>query len=69
MRDSFETIDINRNYEEKLKIGRGSEKQTTVLVSAESLEVDPTKLKKKYAKETKLGFIKMKVINTLKKKI
>ena len=37
------------------------------MVSAESLEVDPTKLKNKYAKETKLGFIKMKVINSLKK--
>ena len=63
----FETVDINRDYEKKLKRGRGSEKQTTVLVSAESLKVNSVLLKNKYVKETKLGFVKMKVINSLKK--
>jgi hypothetical protein len=63
----FESVDINRDYDKKLKRGRGSEKQTTVLVSAESLTVNPALLKKKYAKDTKLGFVKMKVINSLKK--
>ena len=36
----FETVDIRRDYSQQLKRGRGSEKQTTVLVSAESLPVE-----------------------------
>jgi 3'-phosphoadenosine 5'-phosphosulfate sulfotransferase len=30
----FEIVDINRDYDKNLKRGRGSEKQTTVLVRA-----------------------------------
>jgi hypothetical protein len=63
----FETVDINRDYSKPLKRGRGSEKQTKVLVSTESKKIDSTDFTKKYNKETKLGFIKMKVINSLKK--
>jgi len=63
----FETVDINRDYSKPLKRGRGSEKQTKVLVSTESKKIDCTDFTKKYNKETKLGFIKMKVINSLKK--
>ena len=32
----FETVAINRNKEQSLKRGRGSQRQTTVLISAES---------------------------------
>lgn len=63
----FETVDITRDYTKPLKRGRGSEKQTKVLVSTESKRLDSDKFLKKYNKETKLGFVKMKVINTLKK--
>ena len=63
----FETVDITRDYGKPLKRGRGSEKQTKVLVSTESKRLDSDKFLKKYNKETKLGFVKMKVINTLKK--
>jgi len=65
----FETVDINRDYTKKIKRGRGSEKQTTVLVGAESLPVDSSELDKRYYKETKLGFIKIIVINSLKKEV
>lgn len=64
----FETVDIRRDYSQDLKRGRGSEKQTTVLVSTESIEVEteePVKNKKK----TKLRYIKMKVISSLKKDV
>ncbi len=63
----FETVNIRRDYREKLKRGRGSEKQTKVLVSTESLEVDEEQ--QKYGKGTQLRYIKMKVINSLKKEI
>ena len=63
----FETVDIIRDYGRSLKRDRGSEKETKVLVSIESKKLDSDKLLKKYNKETKLGFVKVKVINTLKK--
>jgi len=63
----FETVNIGRDYSKKLKRGRGSEKQTTVLVSTESLEVQEKHRLTKHEKTTKLRFIKMKVINSLKK--
>ena len=59
----FETVDISRNSDEPLKRGRGSQRQTTVLVMAESREVELTELNKKYAHQKKLGFLKMKVIS------
>jgi DNA-directed RNA polymerase subunit RPC12/RpoP len=65
----FETVDIHRDYEKKLKRGRGSERQTTVLVSAESLDRGTKDKFNKYSKQTKLRFVKMKVINSLKKEI
>jgi len=58
----FETVDIRRDLSEPLKRGRGSQRQTTVLVMAESQEVELTERNKKYAHQKKLGFLKMKVI-------
>ena len=65
----FETVDIQRDYSKSLKRGRGSEKQTTVLVSTESIEVEDKDKTTKYAKENRLRFIKMKVITSLKKEV
>jgi hypothetical protein len=55
------------NKEEALKRGRGRQRQTTVLISAESKTItgDNTHAKK-YSKKKQLGFIKMKVITSLK---
>ena len=64
----FETVSIHRDKEEKLKRGRGSQRQTTVLVSAESKQVDDPMVSKKYSTKKKLGFVKMKVIHSLRKK-
>jgi hypothetical protein len=58
----FEPVDIHRDLSEPLKRGRGSQRQTKVLVMAESQEVELTARNKKYAHQKKLGFIKMKVI-------
>jgi len=63
----FETVTPDRNKEKPIKRGRGSQKQTTVLVSAESLPVEDEKLSGKYKNDKKLGFVKMKVIDSLKK--
>lgn len=64
----FETVSPNRDREKALKRGRGSEKQTTVLVMAESKKVDDPEWNKKHSTDRKLGFIKMKVIHSLKMK-
>lgn len=64
----FETVSINRDPEEKLKRGRGSQRQTTVFVSAESVEVTDPEISKKHVKKKRLGFVKMSVITSLKKK-
>ena len=58
----FETVSPKRDKEEALKRGRGSQRQTTVLVMAESKQVDEALMNKKYNQTKKLGFIKMKVI-------
>lgn len=58
----FETVDIGRDSNEPLKRGRGSQRQTTVLVMAESREVESTELNKKYKDKKQFGFLKMKVI-------
>lgn len=63
----FETVSIKRDKSEPLKRGRGSQKQTKVLVCAESKEVEDTDVTKKFIIKKKLGFIKMKVIDSLKK--
>lgn len=67
----FETVSI-KSKGERLKRGRGSQKQTTVLVATESISMDgksPTNKKgnKKYAKDRKFRYIKMKVINSFDK--
>lgn len=63
----YETVS-KKHQGELQKRGRGSQKQTTVLVCAESMEV-PLEFKnsKKFNTDKKLGFVKMKVINSLKK--
>ena len=58
----FETVSISKKKNEPLKRGKGSQKQTTVLVMAESKEVDDPTMSKKYQCNKKLGFVKMKVI-------
>jgi hypothetical protein len=58
----FETVAITRDSQEPLKRGRGSQKQTTVLVMAESKVVEPLEGKPKHKHNKQLGFIKMKVI-------
>lgn len=63
----FETIDPERDKDKPTKRGRGSQKQTMVLVSAESLPVEDEKLSEKYKIDKKLGFVKMRVIDSLKK--
>lgn len=65
----FATVSINRNKEEQLKRGRGSQKQTTVLVCVESKKMGNQELHKKYSTNKKLGFIKMKVLHSLKKEL
>lgn len=58
----FATVDRDYDKNEPLKRGRGSQKQTTVLVIAESQEI-PTEDQKKHLKAKKVNHIKMKVIN------
>lgn len=58
----FETVSINREKDEPLKRGRGSQRQTTVLVMAESKEVENENVSKKYECKKQFGFLKMKVI-------
>jgi hypothetical protein len=63
----FETVSI-LGKNEKRKRGKGSQKQTTVIVAAESVKIhDETRLKQ-HKKDRKLGFVKMKVVHSLKKK-
>ncbi len=63
----FETVSINRDKAEPLKRGRGSQRQTMVLVSVESRLVNELPKAKKYSTKKEVGFLKMKVINSLKK--
>lgn len=63
----FETVSITADKNEKQKRGRGSTKQTIVLVSAEYENVHDEEITKKHSTDTKLGFVKMKVIPSLKK--
>lgn len=63
----FETVTEGRNPDEPLKRGRGSQKQTAVLVAAESAEVEDEYRTKKYSTDKKVRFIKMKVIDSLEK--
>lgn len=60
----FETVNITLSKDKKLKRGRGSEKQTKVLVMVESKENPDNKDKNRPNK--KVGYLKMKVIPNLK---
>ena len=62
----FETVSITRDKSEPLKRGRGSQRQTTVLVSVESKPAEEYVDSKKYSTKKRVKFIKMKVINSLK---
>ena len=64
----FETVSPDRVKEHPLKRGRGSIRQTTVLVLAESKKVEDTGSFKRHSMGRKLGLIKMKVIHSLKMK-
>lgn len=60
----FETVDKDRNKEEPNKRGRGSQKQSTVLVMIESKENKENKNKHRPSKKVK--YLKMKVIENLR---
>ena len=62
----FETVCPERDKDEQLKRGRGSQRQSIVLVSAESKTVNDQTISKKYSTDKKLGFVKMKLVNSLK---
>lgn len=64
----FETVSITRDKSEPLKRGRGSQKQTTVLVSVESKPAGDDYNPKKHGTNKRVKFLKMKVINSFKKK-
>ena len=63
----FETVSKNRDKTEPLKRGRGSQRQTTVLVSVESKQIEELPVKKKHGIKKKVGFLKMKAVSSLKK--
>lgn len=54
------------NNDGKYKRGKGSQKQATVLVMAESIRVEPTK-KYRHKPNKKVRYIKMKLLNDLSK--
>lgn len=62
----FETVSITRDKAEPLKRGRGSQRQTTVIVSVESKLAEQYPGIKKYSTKKKVKFLKMKVIDSLK---
>lgn len=59
----FETVDINRDKQASNKRGRGSQKQTKVLVMIESEPND--KNENIHRPDKKVGYLKMKVIENL----
>jgi len=63
----FETVSKTRDKEEPLKRGRGSQRQTTVLAGIESTESDILNSSEQPKSGKKAGFLKMKVIDSLKK--
>ena len=63
----FETVSITRDQSKPLKRGRGSQRQTTVLVSVESKEAGDKYNAKKHGKKKQVGSLKMKVVESLKK--
>jgi DNA-directed RNA polymerase subunit RPC12/RpoP len=63
----FETVSKDRDKDEPLKRGRGSQKQTTVLVSVESKDGGNKYNSKKHGSKKLVKFLKMKVVTSLKK--
>mgnify|MGYP000294406495 CR=1 FL=1 len=63
----FETVSITRDKSEPLKRSRGSQRQTAVLVSVESKDSGDEHDPKKHGKKKKVGYLKMKVVESLKK--
>ena len=63
----FETVSITRDKTEPLKRGRGSQRQSTVLVATESKFAGKDYNNKKHGTNKSVKFIKMKVVNSLKK--
>lgn len=64
----FETVSKIRDKSEPLKRGRGSQKQTAVLVSVESKPAGDDYNPKRHGADKRVKFLKMKVINSFKKK-
>jgi len=63
----FETVSITRDKTVALKRGRGSQRQSTVLVAVESKPAEQDYNSKKHGTKKRVKFLKMKVINSLKK--
>lgn len=62
----FETVSITRDKSEPLKRGRGSQKQTKVLVCVESKQAPEGYSPKKHNSDKRVKYLKMKVINSFK---
>lgn len=63
----FKTVSITRDKSAPLKRGRGSQQQSTVLVAAESQLAQEDYDTKNHSTKKRVKFLKMKVINSLKK--
>jgi len=63
----FETVSITRDKAEPLKRGRGSQRQSTVLVAAESKVEEQDYNPKKHGTKKRVRYLKMTVIESLKK--
>jgi len=63
----FETVSITRDKTKPLKCGRGSEKQSKVLISVESKPAPDSFNEKKHNTNKRVKYIKMRIINSLKK--
>lgn len=63
----FETVSVTRDKSEPLKRGRGSQRQTAVLVSVESKPAGDDYNPKIHGVDKKVKFLKMKVINSFEK--
>jgi len=67
----FVAVDLERNTEDELKRGRGSQRTAKVMVMVESEKVSKDEIIQKYGKQTKhnkgrkMGFVKMIVVDDL----
>jgi len=62
----FTTVDLDRDTEEVMKRGRGSQKKSQVMVMVESVQCEPNK--SKHRPSRKMGFVKMVVMDDLTSK-